>query len=367
MKIGILTLPLHTNYGGILQAYALQSYLKRRGHDVTLIDRRFNQGKLRRLGNQIKIHFFRHQNETGREKIRAAKIDFFIRNYIESKTPPAYSSNVFQRIIETNKFDAIVVGSDQSWRYKFIKAMLQDYFLGVESDRTFKKLSYAASFGKDSWEGDSNSITEIKRLLKVFDGISVRENTGVQMCEQLFGVSAEHHIDPVALLDVSDYQSLVEIENEPIHDGNLLVYMLGSGQDRILSIDRIQEQIGGTSFCIGKADSNDGSSNELVEYPTVTSWLKGFFDADYVLTDSFHGTMFSLINNKPFIVYGDSSRGITRLYSLLEKVKLSHRIVQSSNEISDSLIHEAIDWTHVNRVLSDERQKTDDYFSKHGL
>ena len=110
-------------------------------------------------------------------------------------------------------------------------------------------------------------------------------------------------------------------------------------------------------FQVNAEFNNCKSELELEKriYPTVTSWLKGFDDAKYVVTDSFHGCAFAILFNKPFIVYGNKERGMSRFNSLLKLFDLEDRLVYSVNEISDNKIYQEIDWGRVNMKIDEYR------------
>ena len=368
MKIGILTLPLRDNYGGILQAFALQKFLSDRGHEVILINRQFNQKPFEYFRVLLKKLFFPKKIEKQREieQVRE-KVDYFIEKYIHPKTEPFKSSSSLERGISKYNLDAIIVGSDQVWRVDYTKEMTKNYFLDFIKSNKIIRASYAASFGKDRWDENYEFKDAIKSLLQKFNKISVREDSGIEICKTVFNVDSSQHIDPTLLLFPTDYANLVKNENEPERNENLLIYMLDIDKDKQLVIDTIAKKIDGSPFSINKPIVDQSASIEQKIYPTVTNWLKGFSDAKYVITDSFHGTIFSLLHNKPFVVYGNKSRGLTRFYSILKKVKLENRVILKNAELKSEIINQEIDWGFVNEVLNKERARSDSFFKELGL
>src|SRR5690606_38187267 len=115
-------------------------------------------------------------------------------------------------IKSTEGFDAIIVGSDQVWRYKYVGKNFRYYFLDFITKPT-KKISYAASFGIDNWEGPNDTVPLISRLLADFQAISVREDSGVVICKETFGVDDTRHVlDPTFLPEIEFYDNIIDVE-----------------------------------------------------------------------------------------------------------------------------------------------------------
>lgn len=339
MRIGIITLPLNTNYGGILQAYALQTVLERMGHDVCLIEERrvplslplwkapLSYGKriLKNiLGHPCPIFYERKVN---REiPIVRKNTDRFINRYIKRRIVDSFSD------LNESDFDAIVVGSDQIWRPKYFPN-IENAFLDFAKDWNIRRIAYAASFGTDDWEYDSKQTSECGRLLRMFDAVSVREDSGADLCKKHFGVNAEHVLDPTMLLVKEDYIKLFEAADTPKSNGNLLCYILDETEEKKALIKHIAAEKGLIPFNV-KSISDDINSPlyERIQ-PPLEQWLRGFYDADFVITDSFHACVFSIIFNKPFIVYGNINRGLSRFISLLNMFGLTERIVNNQTDL----------------------------------
>ncbi len=359
MKICILTQPLHTNYGGLLQAYALQTVLKRMGHEVLTEDRKYSRSFIDRLKsiNAIRVLFGKERIITISDKdkkIMSRCTDEFIRKYI-STTPPVYSCD--KRELRNFHFDAFLVGSDQVWRPMY-SPCLQNYFLDFTEGQKVKRVAYAASFGTDEWEFTPEQTAACSELAKQFDAISVREESGIGLCKNYFGVDAAHLLDPTMLLEKDDYISLVTQEQEPEHTGKVLTYFLDRTAMKDSVADAVCDKLNGTSFSVmPEKQYSEVGSKELSRcvYPSVTSWLRGFMDAEYVVTDSFHGTVFSIIFNKPFIAIANRERGLSRFSSLLNKFGLEDRLVFSSDDLTEELLKAKIDFDKVNSIRKSEQ------------
>lgn len=362
MRICILTQPLKTNYGGLLQAYALQIVLKRMGHEVWTEDRRENKKSLfQQMKYNIKVALgtIRHQyNPTERElNIISQNTNYFIKKYIKI-TEPIFSMD--KSPLEKYGFDAYIVGSDQVWR-PYYSYGIMNYFLDFTEDMNVKRIAYAASFGTDEWEFSIEQTAECSRLIKKFDAISVREDSGIVLCSKHFGVKAEHLLDPTFLLDKCDYENIVSMEEDMPYKENLMTYILDKTEEKKCIVDNVATLLGVKPFSVMPKSSfiNVGRCgiNHCV-YPRVTEWLRGFQDADFVITDSFHGTVFSIIYNKPFISIANKDRGISRFTSLLKTFNLNDRLIFSYNRNDiDRLINTPIDYEKVNKVIKSEQEK----------
>lgn len=335
MKIGILTLPLHTNYGGILQAYALQTVLERMGHEVHVIEKKrhllsipiqkmpFCYGK-RIVKNIIgrKCPIFYEQKYNREQPIIRQNTDKFIKKYIHIAEYDDFSD------IKESEYDAIVVGSDQVWRPKYFGLnQIENAYLKFAEGWNIKRIAYAASFGTDEWEYNSKQTSECGRLLRMFDSVSVREDSGVDLCKRYFGVDAQHVLDPTMLLGKEDYIKLFTDANTPKSKGNLLCYILDEAEEKKALIKRVADEKGLIPFNV-KSQSDDINSpvSERIQ-PSLEQWLRGFYDAEFVVTDSFHACVFSILFNKPFIVYENLGRGMARFVSLLSTFGIKDRMV----------------------------------------
>lgn len=377
VKIGILTQPLHTNYGGVIQAFAMQHVLKNLGHDPYTIDLPFRRSyyslfkgliyrlKQRIIYNEVIPSPVPTKNDY---QIITQNIQKFIYNNIQLTEKIPYVENLGN--LDKYHFDAYLVGSDQVWRPKYSPG-IPAFFLDFITDKKIKKISYAASFGTSEWEF-SDSLTEKCRILiHNFDAVSVREDSAVDLCKVKFGINAEQHLDPSLLLDRKVYENLVNEENILPKENILTVYVL----DRDPLKNRIIEEVSRTlslsihSLMPPKKFQDGFDSLEECIFPPVTEWIKGFIDAQFVITDSFHGTIFSILFNKPFISIANNNRGITRFTSILKKFNLEHRLIYTDSEIHDltSIIHTNMDFDYVNEIIEVEKSRAINFLKNHLL
>lgn len=346
MKIGILTLPLHTNYGGILQAWALQTVLERMGHEVKVLSRDtkfkltlfvwFVKVPLRIIkwifGKRVDILGELHYNK--------------IQNQIRVNIEPTISEYIhrdkrYLNDIKENDYDCFVVGSDQIWRPKYIKSVLkstlENAFLGFAKSWNVRRISYAASFGTDEWEYTSEQTKIVRELIKNFSAVSVREKSGQDLCSKNLGINADHLLDPTMLLHKEDYISAFKIDQEPKSDGNLMTYILDLSDEKMNFVSQVAKDKGLIPFAVGARISDSSAPIEERIQPRLQKWLRGFYDAELVVTDSFHACVFSILFGKPFIAIGNAQRGLSRFESLLDLFDLRKNLITDVTQYSNSI------------------------------
>lgn len=360
-NIGIITLPLIKNYGGILQSYALQKYLTSVGNNAVIIDRQFNTLKNSPIKTAVKKVFFKDKYRYLVEKEKIERnATYFINKYLQPKTHKLFSQKELLAEVGKQNFDALITGSDQVWRPDYANELTQNLFLDFAASGT-KKISYAASFGKGKWDYEAGLTQKIKKLVQGFDKISVREDSGIEICKEKFGVEAQMHVDPTMLLTKEDYIELAQNENEPKKDGEVLVYMLDIAKDKQSVIDKVCDNKNFKYFRVNAKSQNENDNVEDRIYPTVTSWLQGFADAEFAIIDSFHGCVFSILFNIPFVAYGNVKRGLTRFTSLLKLFGLEERLILNSQDLTPELINKEIDWELINEKVNKYREEAKNY------
>lgn len=359
MKIGILTQPLYVNYGGLMQCFALQQVLRDMGHEPVVLQREFPRRytitggivyyakhfvKLL-LGRQSSWHYY---IDPKRREYIAKNTNRFIEKNIPSRSVKCYTTEELKREVDRIHLDAIIVGSDQVWR-PFYSPCQPNYFLDfIEKDSAILRISYAASFGRDDWSFSKELTKQCGVLLRRFKAVSVREQSAIALCKEHFGVEPVLVLDPTMLLEKDDYLKIASSSGR--HEG-LFCYILDRNKEKRAVALSIAEKTGLSAFetMPGAADSVDNLYKDLEKcvYPSVEDWVASFRDANMVLTDSFHGTVFSIIFNKPFWVIGNAGRGMARFNTLLSLFGLEDRlIVPESVGTIDYFL--PIDWRKVN-------------------
>ncbi|MTE01078.1 hypothetical protein GIY56_12305 [Paracoccus sp. YIM 132242] len=361
MRIGILTLPMNRNYGGNLQAYALMRKLRDMGHHPVLVNRRHgakdagpDAGDAAR---DAETPLFSDRIGLGQNVPNR----IFVEKHLTPISRPFDSSAALAAEVDRYDFGAVIVGSDQVWRPKYARSLLGDFFLGFLSDsrKNTRKISYAASFGSEHDEYGPADKAIVAPLLQSFDAVSVREDSAVDLCRDMFGVDARHVLDPTLLLTRDDYSELLSDEQRADKGSYMLAYVLDATPDKVAVIDRISSALainprttGGLPFTADDPLRSKGGDK------SVEGWLAAFRNADYVVTDSFHGVAFSLIFNRPFLAYGNAERGLARFQSLLRAVGLEDRLVVASEGSDARALMRPIDWPAVNRRLDALRSRS---------
>ena len=377
MKIGILTQPLHTNYGGLLQAFALQKYLRNMGHEVLTVDyTRKPKAWLApyRLVRRCVAKFILRRNITLLPKPIPQGVGRLTQRFISEniRTTKKIFAPARERDFAEYGFDAFVVGSDQTWRPAFSPYMPTFFLDFLGSDEKTRRVAYASSFGKNEWEFTPKMTEICAQLAKKFHAISVREDTGVSLCEKYLGVTAEHVIDPTMLLSKEDYCKIIERDESRgfLDDSKskiLFFYDLArTGRNRSVA-EAVANELNLEVF--GIMPSRVALESDVVAYPPVSAWLRGFRDAEFVVTDSFHGCVFSIIFNKPFIALGNKSGGMSRFHSLLKTFGLENRLLllDENSEVREhisELLSEKIDWEKVNTIRFREQDHSREFFEK---
>lgn len=371
-RIGILTMPQKTNYGGLLQAYALQTVLVRLGCDVEILQREYAT-KVLSCAEKVKSLLlpiaYKIQNKnypvlTKKEsQLVSCNMDAFIKKYL-NRSPVFFTSGELQHYCESNSFKGYVVGSDQVWRPRYCPSV-NDYFLQFTDNSDVKRIAYATSFGVDEWEYTDDETKMCQMLIKKFDAVGVREDTGVVCCEKYLNFKSTHVLDPTMLLAAEDYQKIALDDNIMPSHGKLFCYVLDDNEDKRKIISSASLSINLQKYsCMpqaayrGKVEAN----LDKVTYPAPAQWIRCFMDAEMVITDSFHGTAFSILFNKPFWVIGNARRGNTRMESLLRMFNIEDRLIGTKESASVNW-DEPIDWNDVNTRLNIWRRKSLSFLS----
>lgn len=361
MKIGVLTLPLTDNYGGILQAVALCSHLEAQGHEVTLIQKpnssapnaglRALKAIIKKLLLLIPFHDFgKLRSNQAKYKAWTKKVSLhrpFIESTFRKISLGLHTTEDLRRFAEAECFDAIIVGSDQVWRKQYINDRhYQSYFLDFVDGKKCRKIAYAASFGTNHWEG-SEDAERIGALLKDFTAVSTREQSGTRICRDTFGYPGTLHLlDPTLIMSREFYVTQI-IEKHVSTDfkiSGLLTYVLDEETEKADIIRRAMEVTGSAHTTHLKGFNTSGHTYSVPE------WLASFHQADFIVTDSFHGMIFSIIFEKNFIAIGNKGRGLERFTSLLSQLGLDDRLVFDTSDLNPSLFV-PIDYTRVNETL----------------
>lgn len=338
MKIGIITFHWATNYGAVLQAYALCRYLYETGNEAQLIDyyprkykktfiRAFLTKHLRLIPDRVK--------EISKEK----QIECFRCKHLNRTRYFAAGKK-----LKDFDFDCYICGSDQIWNESFLqygeRGMTYSYFLDFAPESKIIA-SYAASFGAIRYKECLKPY--IKKYLSRFDFISVRENTGMDILHDI-GIEDYRVVpDPTLLLDRVDYERFL-IPNTNGKKYNF-VYML---HGKLSDAENVMR-------------SMDENENIVCDNMGIEEWLTNIYYAEHIITNSFHGVVFSIIFEKPFTVLLIDGSGMNdRLFTLLDKLGLTDRISKDKK----SAVTTTIDYKGVKEKLEAFRKMGYDYLNE---
>ena len=330
------------NYGGSLTYYALFNVLQDMGFSVILI----THPRLSRISWDVVI--------------KNMKFDIF--------PYPSYSyMEPSQSIVEMKKYNQIcesfVVGSDQLFNYKMYSDM--DGFVNLRwVNDNKRKIAYSASFGLDEYNGPEYARAELQYFLKKFDFFSVRENSGVDLVRKNFGIDAEWVLDPVFLCDEKHYIELIsDCKDITPSSPYIFSYMLDIDASRENILKSFSNVLDLPVVAIDDALEGN-SSNKKWTINTIHGANNNFYlacikNANYVITDSFHGMCFCIIFKKPFSVIMNSKRGSTRMESLVKLFGLEQRVIfEKSNEKDISWqIKNRIDYYPIQEIMEKERKR----------
>ena len=316
MKIGILTFWWSKdNYGQLLQCYALQKFLRDRGHEAFVIRYRPDKDsvsplwlKIIKAMNPVKlvryVMYKKHGADVLREQAKHDRhFDDFRSEYI-AWSDAAYPSYADLRG-NPPEADAYIVGSDQMWNFGVMTLrratnLVHAYFLDFGGSEV-KRLAYAASWGMTSLP--ANYEKEIRPLLARFDYIGVREESGADLCRLCGRDDAEWVCDPTLLLGAERYRVLWREEDargniRKIGSGYLLLYMLNNECD--FSIQSVYDFAASRDLEVVYVTGNGVIDGREKYFATIPEWLYLVDSAEYVITNSFHCGVFSIVFHKAF-------------------------------------------------------------------
>lgn len=354
MDIGILTFySSQDNYGQTLQLYALQQVLKSMGHSPELIRipelpdpsevtfkvllKRFVKKVLKKLKKR-KVHL----NKTNLI-LPDRNFDSFKAQYINTHPIVFNYEELYESPPQKTCF---IVGSDQVWSLGAKQFFLDWVTSGI-------KVSYAASFGGFRLPRENRRFYRI--ALNNFDHISVREQDGIRFCKEVDIDNVEVVLDPTLLLDKSHYETLIQSNLDRTEKSYILIYLIGWKIE--FDISKIYEWAQNNGYEVKYVASQGRNDDYEKVYPTIPEWLGLIRNAEYVITNSFHGTVFSILMEKEFLVLPLSQYAApmnNRLKELLYPLGLEDRLYWKS---MDSFKNK-IKYDEVKRLLDKKIQKS---------
>lgn len=344
MRICILTFEFNYNYGAVLQAFSLKKVLETYGHEVCIMNRGWDEyigAEKNILSGRIFLDIL-----LGRFYTLKAFHDFK-RKYFNLTDPVCNYQDLCNK---SDKFDAVIVGSDQIWNDEIFPIMGLYYF--AESfHHVSKKIAYAVSFGKDTFVVPERFKSKLLTELQSFNALSVREVSGIKILSDL-GFKSSLVLDPTLLLAPSDfpvgkrkhnykYVCRFLLDETPIKRDFIRKF------SNHLNLKEVNNYLNlDFSFPIIRKVVNN-------KYIPVSEWLSNIKNAEFVLTDSFHGMVFSILFHKQFLVFQNKKRGNARFESLLGRLGLLDHLISGDEDIN--IQYNVIDYKKVDEELKSLR------------
>ena len=340
--VGILGVWMGCNYGSIMTYYALNRVIGSMGYSVLMVDK-----MLPASSNGDVEHQMTHSRRFANEHYHIA---------------PALKLADYGKLNEL--CDAFVIGSDQCWNYGISKSAGKSFYLDFVNDQK-KKIAYATSFGHGIDFAPEPERAVISRLMKRFDAISLREDDGVRLCRDVYGVDSVQVLDPVFLVDADQvYKPLAEKSSHREEEPFIAAYILDPTPEKREALLHVSEKLGGIKIINlldglpWKFEENRRKMNlpNCIENLQVEDWLYYLSHAQFVITDSCHGASFAMIFRKNFIPITNKTRGFSRFRSLVDLFGFRERLVTDVNRIlTDDSLLVPMDYAKIDAIMVPER------------
>jgi hypothetical protein len=355
LDIAIVTFHCSFNFGSALQAYALQTAIKKYGHRIQIIDYRsrdFNSYRLMRLSRpKTIIHLLSRYSRNNKRK---KSFEVFWRKYLNltSKRYTYKDENKLNSLV--NQYDCFVCGSDQIWNLDCTHGAIGPFFLDFAGNK--KRVAYAPSLAHTSFQPENFNKNQIAGYLQKFDYLSIREEDTLHLFQPLVDKKIEVVLDPTLLLDAEDYRLMIE---ERVFDDNyIFVYLLRECPVLIKSAKKMATTTGKRIVYISEKKFKLPNSKNLFGCGPE-EFLSLIKNADMILTNSFHATVFSVLFHKPFRVFA-TDKSASRITCLLDDLGLPNRY---SKDVNSTTIEEA-NWIDVQARLEKMREHSWNYLKK---
>ncbi|OEF75421.1 hypothetical protein OA5_05970 [Vibrio cyclitrophicus 1F111] len=355
-KIGIMTFHKAHNYGAVLQAYALNKTIQGLGYSVGFVDiqhPKIAEGYrlVPKIGDKSALFTLKGYVHFLLDPFRKIKRSRGFNNFIEDNFD-------LIPITDNNKhLDVVVLGSDQIWNPEYTNGFVDFHFGKIQGLRVEKIISYAASMGKTVLNQQQKDV--FHKLIANIDKLGVREHSLQKILKEEFKENSTINLDPTLLLDKNDWNEI----SKPIplkQDEFILVYEVQPNSLTSYAIEQIRKKLG-LKVIILAAKTNFKIPTESISDASPEQFLYLFSKASFVITTSFHGTVFSIINNVPFMTIGFGNDIDARSSSILESLKLKERIVFSEQDIMRITNNLDVNFDSSKELLSDLKIKSIQY------
>lgn len=359
-KVALVIFPIHSSHGCILQTFALKSILEDFGFHVDIINRHWNKPSLlyrfkfsikRILNNVFKGGNLPLLWEDACYSFKLRELNSFINQYLSFQVIDIKDEDDFDTI-DWNQYHALVVGSDQTWRPKYVSNVYNYFFNFAEQYIYPLKIAYAASFGTDKWEYSEEQTKVVKRLISHFDAVAVREVSGISLCKEFLGSEAIRVLDPTLLFQGEEYIRRLGLKVNSLDV--LATFFLDRTKEKCQIADDIAKKLGISVINVNRDIENQFATIQMQVAPSMTEWLETNLAAKFVIVDSFHAMVFAILFHKQFLVIGNIQRGLSRFQSVLDSIGLLDRLYISNSD-PISLMNNPIDWDVVDAKLQIQR------------
>lgn len=353
-KVYTLTLTNTKNYGALLQAFALKDFILKSGFACEVINYYNPAMAYSQVSGWRKLRSIIWSKTLGRlleNRCRTQKTLLFKGKYLD------YSEKRYSSVEELNSLNqdayAFIVGSDQVWNRK-VNANDSAFFLSFAEKR---KIAYAASFGTN--DVSKAYLTENKSFLEAFDSLSVRETSGKEILLRLLSIDSKIVLDPVFLLNKEEWASALLLSDMRCRPFVLCYIMPGDREvvKQVYKIARtIAEEKGLRIIVVGERTYKLSSPNITMEHGCgPTDFVNLLMNANYVVTNSFHGSAFSIIFEKEFFsVINESESGLnTRVKNLLASFQLGSRLLTSVDSFNTSILDSEVHYESMASIKAD--------------
>ncbi len=337
-NVGITGYWFATNYGGVASYYSLYQTVKSLGYKPFFIDNPYYIEK--EEFNDFPRRFFRE---------------------VDADICKPYSMDELEQLNQLT--DIFMLGSDQVLTLRSIREFGKYFLMGFAKDSKYK-IAVSSSTGGDSITSDEDLANYGKELLQRFNKISIREFAGIDLVRNRYGVYADFIIDPIFFTEAQKYQELSQGESDD-NKPYMLAYILDPTEDKRNCILKLSNMLGmrikivldGRKFTHEENLEALNLKESTLPELNFNQWIYYYNNASYIFTDSFHGVAMALILNKPFIIYPNRKRGYERFLSLGVLFGISDRFIDKTEQLTEKVLGESIDFELINKIISDEKEK----------
>lgn len=359
-KIGIITFHRSYNYGSALQAYALQKYINT--HNLGraevidyILKSNFEQYKLFHFSCYLKnprwlISDLVYLKRNSRRKRNFEK---FVEQYIPLTIKQYFSSEDMKEL--NKQYDIFICGSDQIWNVECTNGVEPAYFLEFASNEK-RKMAYAPSIAHLNFSEDV--LSKMSAAIEGFKAISIREESNVEMLSQLTNQKVEIVLDPTLLLDSKDYEELFSRVHKERY---VFVYMLEYNKELVMYAVELAKRANLKIYYISKKNEQEYHDALNLYGISPAEFLEYLHDAEYVVTNSFHATVFSALFEKKFCTF-KTLKSYSRMVDLLTKLGIEDRLYDAKFDISCE-----INYKVVNKKLQTLKQSSMSYLERNCL